>query len=113
MLQVVEASDVIIEVLDARDPLGCRCLDVERFVRKLDPSKKIVLLLNKIGAGRQTNRCWIWLAAALYRGIMRLHWPVVVPADALAFVLVEQMLCCHCLTKFYTLFLYTCRSGAA
>ena len=47
---MVEASDVLIEVLDARDPLGCRCLDVERFVRKLDPSKKIVLLLNKIGA---------------------------------------------------------------
>ena len=48
--QVVEASDVIIEVLDARDPLGCRCLDVERFVRRINPAKKIVLLLNKIGA---------------------------------------------------------------
>ena len=48
--QVVEASDVILEVLDARDPLGCRCADVERFVRRTDPSKKIVLLLNKIGA---------------------------------------------------------------
>ncbi len=47
--QVVEASDVIIEVLDARDPLGCRCLDVERFVRRSDPTKKIILLLNKIG----------------------------------------------------------------
>jgi hypothetical protein len=48
-VKVVQSSDVLIEVLDARDPLGCRCLDVERFVRKIDPSKKIVLLLNKIG----------------------------------------------------------------
>lgn len=40
---------MIVEVLDARDPLGCRCLDVERFVRRTDPSKKIILLLNKIG----------------------------------------------------------------
>lgn len=40
---------MIIEVLDARDPLGCRCADVERFVRRVDPSKKVVLLLNKIG----------------------------------------------------------------
>jgi hypothetical protein len=47
---VVEAADVIIEVLDARDPLSCRCLDVERFVRRAGAAKKIVLLLNKIGA---------------------------------------------------------------
>ncbi len=48
-VKVVEGSDVIIEVLDARDPAGSRCLDVERFVRRTDPNKKIILLLNKIG----------------------------------------------------------------
>ena len=46
--KVVEASDVIIEVLDARDPSGTRALDVERFIRRMGPNKKIVLLLNKI-----------------------------------------------------------------
>jgi len=49
-VKVVEAADVIIEVLDARDPLSCRCLDVERFVRRAGAAKKVVLLLNKIGA---------------------------------------------------------------
>ena len=49
-VKVVEAADVVIEVLDARDPLSCRCLDVERFVRRAGASKKIILLLNKIGA---------------------------------------------------------------
>lgn len=58
-MQVVEASDVILEVVDARDPLGCRCVEVERFIRKVDPSKRVVLLLNKVGAsGAATFRAW-------------------------------------------------------
>ncbi|CAN6298635.1 unnamed protein product [Urochloa humidicola] len=48
LVKVIEASDVILEVLDARDPLGTRCIDMENMVRKADPSKRIVLLLNKI-----------------------------------------------------------------
>lgn len=47
--RVVQASDVIIEVLDARDPAGTRCQDVEKFIRRAGSTKKIVLLLNKIG----------------------------------------------------------------
>ncbi|KAK2076812.1 hypothetical protein QBZ16_005038 [Prototheca wickerhamii] len=45
---VAEAADVIIEVIDARDPEGGRCRDVERFVRSKGANKKVVLLLNKI-----------------------------------------------------------------
>lgn len=37
------------QVLDARDPAGCRCPDVERYVRSLDPNKRVILLLNKMG----------------------------------------------------------------
>ena len=48
-VKVVEAADVIIEVLDARDPLSTRCTDVERYVRRSGASKKLILLLNKIG----------------------------------------------------------------
>lgn len=46
---MVELSDVIIQVLDARDPLATRCADVERYVRSVGTGKKIVLVLNKIG----------------------------------------------------------------
>lgn len=48
-IKVVEASDVILEVLDARDPLGCRCPQVEQAVIQSGTNKKIVLMLNKIG----------------------------------------------------------------
>jgi len=47
--KVVDASDIIIEVLDARDPLGCRCPQVEEAVLTSGKNKKLILLLNKIG----------------------------------------------------------------
>lgn len=39
--KVVELSDVIIEVLDARDPMSCRCTEVERYIRSVSSDKKV------------------------------------------------------------------------
>ncbi|KDP26401.1 hypothetical protein JCGZ_17559 [Jatropha curcas] len=48
LVKVIEESDVILEVLDARDPLGTRCVDMENMVMKSGHDKHLVLLLNKI-----------------------------------------------------------------
>ena len=45
--KVIDSSDVIIEVLDARDPNGTRCRMLEDHVRKKLRHKHIILLLNK------------------------------------------------------------------
>ncbi|XP_067880325.1 guanine nucleotide-binding protein-like 3-like protein isoform X2 [Heterodontus francisci] len=46
--KVIEASDVILEVLDSRDPMGCRCPQVEQAVLQSGANKRIILVLNKI-----------------------------------------------------------------
>lgn len=44
--KVLFAADIVIEVLDARDPGSCRCIDLENEVTRA--GKRIILLLNKI-----------------------------------------------------------------
>ncbi|NXN75712.1 GNL3 protein, partial [Himantopus himantopus] len=46
--KVIEASDVILEVLDARDPMGCRCPQLEQAITCSGGDKKLMLVLNKI-----------------------------------------------------------------
>lgn len=60
LVKVIEASDVIVEVLDARDPLGTRCVDMERMVLKSGADKHLVLLLNKIDlVPRESVEKWL------------------------------------------------------
>lgn len=46
---VVERSDVLLEVVDARDPLGCQSKSVEEWIRSTYSDKRVVIVINKIG----------------------------------------------------------------
>ncbi|KAJ1667926.1 nuclear GTP-binding protein nug1 [Coemansia sp. RSA 1813] len=46
--KVVQNADVILEVLDARDPLGTRAPQIERMILDAGANKRIILILNKI-----------------------------------------------------------------
>lgn len=49
--RVVDEADVILLVLDARDPAGCRSRLVEEEVKRRESEgKRLVFVLNKIGA---------------------------------------------------------------
>jgi hypothetical protein len=47
LYKVLDSSDVVIQVLDARDPEGTRCKFLERHIRKNARHKHLILLLNK------------------------------------------------------------------
>lgn len=48
VLQVLDSSDVIVEVVDARDPQGTRCRHVEAFLKREKPHKHLILVINKV-----------------------------------------------------------------
>lgn len=45
--RVVERSDVVIQIVDARTPLLFRCEDLEKYVKEVSPHKQNFILLNK------------------------------------------------------------------
>merc|ERR1712130_137124 len=57
--KVVTAADVVLEVLDARDPLGSRCREVEQAVM-CQSDKRLVLVLNKADlVPRENLQAWV------------------------------------------------------
>lgn len=46
--KVIDSSDVLLQVLDARDPLGTRSKYIEEFLRKEKPHKHLFFILNKV-----------------------------------------------------------------
>jgi len=65
--KVIERSDVIIQVLDSRDPEGTRSRWVEEEVRKRDmDGKKLLAVMNKIGRSftyhKRRRRCRVLTA---------------------------------------------------
>jgi nuclear GTP-binding protein len=47
LYKVIDAADVVIQVLDARDPNGTRSKHIEDYMRKEKPYKQLVFVLNK------------------------------------------------------------------
>lgn len=47
LYKVIDSSDVVIHVLDARDPEGTRCRSVEKYIQEEAPHKHLVFVLNK------------------------------------------------------------------
>ena len=57
--RVCERSDIVVQVVDARDPLFYRCPDLEQYITEIDPAKRTILLLNKADLlSPELRRAW-------------------------------------------------------
>jgi large subunit GTPase 1 len=45
--RVIERSDLVVQIVDARNPLLFRCEDLEKYVKEVDHKKRNLLLINK------------------------------------------------------------------
>ncbi|KAI1121951.1 hypothetical protein F5Y10DRAFT_91226 [Nemania abortiva] len=54
--RVIERSDLIVQIVDARNPLMFRSEDLENYVKDVDPAKKNLLLVNKADMMTTTQR---------------------------------------------------------
>ncbi|XP_055977565.1 large subunit GTPase 1 homolog isoform X2 [Sorex fumeus] len=45
--RVIERSDIVVQIVDARNPLLFRCEDLECYVKEIDENKENVILINK------------------------------------------------------------------
>nr|XP_043633229.1 GTPase LSG1-2 [Erigeron canadensis] len=71
--RVVERSDLLVMVVDARDPLFYRCPDLEAYAREIDEHKQTLLLINKADLLPYSVRLK-WAEYFRLHGILYLFW---------------------------------------
>ncbi|KAK1440952.1 hypothetical protein QVD17_06787 [Tagetes erecta] len=71
--RVVERSDLLVMVVDARDPLFYRCPDLEAYAREIDEHKRTLLLINKADLLPHSVRLK-WAEYFQLHGILYVFW---------------------------------------
>ena len=80
--RVLERARLIVQIVDARNPLLFRCADLEAYVRELDASKRCILLINKADLLTETQRK-IWARHFQKAGISFVFWSAAAAQEAL------------------------------
>uniref|UniRef100_A0A1A8D4H1 Large subunit GTPase 1 homolog n=1 Tax=Nothobranchius kadleci TaxID=1051664 RepID=A0A1A8D4H1_NOTKA len=80
--RVIERSDVVVQIVDARNPLLFRCADLELYVKEVSPHKVNMLLVNKADLlTRQQRR--VWARYFEKEGLMAVFWSALAESNRL------------------------------
>ncbi|KAL4221729.1 large subunit GTPase 1 [Mactra antiquata] len=74
--RVIERSDIIVQIVDARNPLLFYCPDLEAYVHEVDPKKLCMVLINKADFLTQQQRD-TWASHFTEKGIRIAFWSAV------------------------------------
>ncbi|XP_010500925.1 PREDICTED: nuclear/nucleolar GTPase 2 [Camelina sativa] len=67
LYKVIDSSDVIVQVIDARDPQGTRCHHLEKTLKEHHKHKHMILLLNKCDlVPAWATKGWLWMLSKEY-----------------------------------------------
>ncbi|CAN0332533.1 unnamed protein product, partial [Phaeothamnion confervicola] len=67
LYKVLDCSDVVLQVLDARNVPGTRCAHLEAHLKKNAPHKHLVFVLNKVDlVPSWVTKKWVWLLSKEY-----------------------------------------------
>ncbi|KAM9315927.1 large subunit GTPase 1 homolog [Gastrophryne carolinensis] len=81
--RVIERSDVVVQIVDARNPLLFRCQDLERYVQEISPHKQNIILINKADL-LTTEQRESWATYFEKEGVKVVFWSALAEAERLA-----------------------------
>ncbi|XP_040284263.1 large subunit GTPase 1 homolog [Bufo bufo] len=81
--RVIERSDVVVQIVDARNPLLFRCQDLERYVKEVNSQKENIILINKADLLSEGQR-QAWAAYFEKEGIKVVFWSALAEAQRLS-----------------------------
>lgn len=71
--RVIERSDIVVQIVDARNPLLFRCEDLECYVKEIDTAKENVILINKADLLTAEQRL-AWASHFEKEGVKVIFW---------------------------------------
>lgn len=87
--RVIEKSDAVVQIVDARNPLFFRCKDLELYVQEVDKGKQNILLLNKADFLTLEQRK-VWAKYFDEQGLTAIFWSATAELERMKTAVVED-----------------------
>ncbi|NWX86800.1 LSG1 GTPase, partial [Nothoprocta pentlandii] len=81
--RVIERSDIVVQIVDARNPLLFRCQDLENYVKEVSSDKENVILINKADLLSEEQRA-AWAHFFEKEGVKVVFWSALAECSRLA-----------------------------